>query len=122
MFEVIPNAPAGVLAFKAVGEITADDYRDVLDPAVAKTLAEHGELRAVVELGDEWSGMTMGAMWEDVSVGFGQLSKWRRCAVVTNRDWVEHATKAFAWMKPGIVKVFALDELADALTWAAADS
>jgi hypothetical protein len=40
---------------------------------------------------------------------------------VTDRDWVEHATKAFGWMEPGKVKVFELDEQDAATTWAAAD-
>jgi hypothetical protein len=41
--------------------------------------------------------------------------------VVTNREWIEHATKAFAWIKPGAVKVFALDQVDDAMVWAAGD-
>jgi len=121
MLEVLPTAPAGVLVFKAVGELTADDYRDVLDPAVEAALAEHDDLRVVIVLGPEWSGMTIGAMWQDMSVGFGKLSRWKRCAVVTDRDWVEHATNAFAWMKPGVMKTFEMDEVDDAMRWAASD-
>ncbi len=121
MLGILPNAPDGVLAVKAMSELTADDYRDVLEPAVDAMLAEHGSLRAVILLGPEWTGTTAGAMWEDLRFGLSKITKWKRCAVVTDRDWIEHATKAFAWMKPGAVKVFALDEVDDAMVWAAAD-
>lgn len=121
MLGILPNAPDGVLAVKPIGDLTADDYRDVLEPAVDAMLAAHGELRAVIVLGPEWNGTTAGAVWQDLRIGLSKITKWKRCAVVTNRDWIEHATNAFAWMKPGAFKVFALGDVDDAMTWAAAD-
>jgi hypothetical protein len=122
MLELLTDAPEGVIAVKAVGTLTAEDYRDVLDPVVEEVLAEHDGLRAVIVLGPEWDGMTVGAVWQDLRIGLGKISKWQRCAVVTDRDWVEHAMKAFAWIEPGDVKTFELDDLDDAMTWAAADA
>jgi hypothetical protein len=121
MLGILPNAPDGVLAVKPIGDLTADDYRDVLEPAVDAMLAEQGALRAVIVLGPEWNGTTAGAVWQDLRIGLSKITKWKRCAVVTNRDWIEHATRAFAWMKPAAIKVFALDEVDAAMTWAAAD-
>ena len=120
MLEMLPGAPDGVLAFKAVGEVTADDYRKVLDPAVHDTIAKHGGVRFVYVLGPEWTGYSAGAIWEDKRIGLAEWAKWERCAVVSDRDWIEHLTKAFAWLVPGKVKVFELDGLDDAMAWAAA--
>ncbi len=46
-------------------------------------------------------------------------SKFKRIAVVSDRDWVAHAMHAFAWMIPGELKVFGLGELDAAKEWAA---
>jgi hypothetical protein len=121
MLETVPGAAEGVIAYEAVGKITSDDYRKTLEPAVEALLAAHDGLRVVLVLGNRWEGMSATAVWDDLRVGLSKFRKWKRCAVVTNRAWIEHATKAFGWLTPGEVKVFELDELHDALAWAAAD-
>ena len=121
MFETVPGAPEGVIAYEAVGKVTTDDYRKTLEPAIEAVLATHDGIRAVLVLGNRWERLTAGAAWDDLRFGLSKFRKWKRCAVVTDRDWIEHGTKAFAWLTPGQVKVFELDELPDALAWAAVD-
>ena len=45
MIEVIPDLPEGVVGVEAVGEVTADDYRNVLIPAAEAVLEQHGKAR-----------------------------------------------------------------------------
>jgi hypothetical protein len=120
MIQIIEGAPEGVLAFRAVGEVHADDYDTVLKPAVEEALAGGGKLRVVIEIGPGFDKYSTGAAWDDMALGFSHLRSWERCAVVTDRDWVRHGVKAFGWMMPGEVKVFEPDELGVAMTWAAA--
>ena len=122
MIELVEGAPQGVLAFKAVGEVVAKDYEDVLKPAVDAALAGGHKIRCVYEIGPEFDRYSMGASWDDTMIGFAHLTKWERCAVVTDRDWVEHAVKGFGWMMSGKVRVFGVDELTTALEWAASDA
>jgi hypothetical protein len=121
MIELLTGAPDGVILCKATGKISADDYTKTLAPAVEATLKTHGELRVAIVLGPDWEGMTVEAVWEDLKLGLSKLTKWKRCAVVTDKEWVEYATKAFGWMTPGSVKVFELDQEADAIAWAGAE-
>jgi hypothetical protein len=121
MLETLPGAPEGVLAYEAVGKITAEDFKKTLEPAVEAVLSSHDGLRVVLVLGDRWEGMRVAAVWDDLRVGFSKFRKWKRCAVLTDREWIEHGTKAFGWLTPGEVKLFELDELPAALAWAAAD-
>ena len=58
-------------------------------------------------------------MWEDAKLGIGELKAWEKVAVVADNDWVHHMVKAFGWMIPGEVRVFALDNLDAAKSWAA---
>jgi hypothetical protein len=62
----------------------------------------------------------MGAGWEDAKVGLAHLTKWKRCAVVSDKDWVHHALAVFGWTMPGDLKLFAESELDAAIAWAAA--
>lgn len=114
------EAPEGVLAFRAVGEVHSDDYDTVLEPAVAAAAADGGKLRLVYVLGPEFTSYSTGASWEDTKLGFGHFTAFERFAVVTSHDWVAHLVKAFGWLIPGKVKVFEVNALDDALVWAAA--
>ena len=120
MIELIEGAPRHVLAFRAVGEVRAADYEAVLRPAVTKALAAGRKLRVVYVLGPDFQGYADGAGWEDMTLGFSNLSHWERCAVVTDSDWVEHLVKGFGWLMGPSVRLFPQDELPAALDWAGA--
>ena len=121
VIQLIDGAPDGVLAFELVGEVDAEDYEDVLMPAVEESLAGGDKLRFVVEIGAEFDRFAAGAEWQDMTLGFSHLGDWQRCALVTDVDWVEHAAKAFGWLMGGRLQVFDIDELKAALVWAASD-
>jgi hypothetical protein len=120
MIRVMDGLPENVLGVEAIGKVTDEDYETVLARAVEEKLGAHDRIRCVYVLGDEFEGWTLGAMWEDAKIGGHDLRRWEKIAVVTDRDWVTHAVKAFGWMIPGQVRVFAVGELEDAKAWAAA--
>ena len=105
MLNPIADLPQGVLGYEASGEIQASDYGGVLMPAVK----EH------------WEGMSAGAAWDDLKMGFKNLRKWKRIALVTDLDWMITVTSLFGWMTPGEVKRFPVAERDAAIAWAAGD-
>lgn len=119
MINLIDGAPEGVLAFKAIGKVEAADYDAVLRPAVEQATAGGKKVRIVFEMGDEFTGYTAGAAWEDAKLWAPHLTSWERCAVVTNHGFMAGALKAFGAIMPGEIKVFAAGELDAALAWAA---
>jgi hypothetical protein len=74
------NLPEGVLGFRADAQITASDYTDVLKPAIDAALERGDDVRIVIEFGS-WSGMTGGAVWEDLKMGIERFTKWKRIAL-----------------------------------------
>ena len=118
MIEMITDVPNGVVAFEAVGEVSAEDYRDVLDPAMKAALASHDKISVVYVLADRFTGYTGPAMFEDALVGTEHWRRWERVAVVTNTDWVRHTVHAFAWMLPGRIHVFSDGQRDAAFAWA----
>ncbi len=117
MLRLLDDVPEGVIGFEASGMLHAEDYRDVIVPALERA-AEAGDVRFVIVITD-FKGMTGSAVWEDLKVGFEHLRKWRRVALVTDISWMAHLTSLFGWMSPGETRVFPLAEREQAMTWAA---
>jgi len=117
MMKELSDLPAGVIGFEASGKIRAEDYRDVLLPALERAAAT-GEVRFVIVMRD-FDGMSGGAVWQDLKVGFEHLRAWKRIALVTDITWIRDMTSLFGWMTPGEVKTFRLAELPEAAGWAA---
>jgi len=118
MIKELSDMPAGVIGFEATGTVRAEDYRDVVFPALERAAAE-GVVRFVVVI-PEFRGMSGGAAWQDLKVGVGHLRAWKRIALVTDIDWMRHLTTVFGLMAPGEIRQFPLAQRAEAMAWAAA--
>jgi hypothetical protein len=121
MVERIEEMPAGTVGFKVLAELTADDYKDQIEPALAEAAGE-GEVRLLFEI-DAGFGMNAGAVIEDaktgLKLGLGHMKAWKRTAIVTDVEWIRKALKAFGFMAPGEVRVFPPAELGAAKVWVA---
>jgi hypothetical protein len=120
VIQPLPDLPDGVIGFEADGKIRADDYKQVLVPAVEQQLAAGNDIRIVLVL-DDFDGFTADAAWQDLKLGVEHLSRWKRIALVTDVDWAKHLTHLFGWMTPGDLAHFALADRAAAIAWAAGD-
>jgi hypothetical protein len=116
--------PAGVLGFRASQRLTRDEYREQLMTPIYAALDRGEKLNLVFEFADDFHGLDLGAMWEDVkaagSIGLGKRSSWGRMALVTDKDWIRHGVSAFGWLSPGELRIFEPGELDDAVAWVAA--
>lgn len=121
MIERVQGMPAGLIGLRASGKLTKEDYTEVLEPALQEGV-DSGELRMVFVLSD-FDGLAPGAWIEDAKAGLGTWVRhhaaWKRFALVTDSEWVAKAMRAFAWIAPGEVRLFALEEEAAARAWAA---
>jgi hypothetical protein len=106
-----------VVAVSASGEVDARDYETVLMPALDSALKAHNRIRVLYQLTPEFTGFTSGAMWDDSKLGLAHWKAWERIAVVTDIQWIAHATRMFAFLMPGMVKVFSNADLAEARRW-----
>jgi hypothetical protein len=117
MIEVMNDLPERVLGLKASGEVTAEDYKTVLVPALEAQLTRHKKVRLLYVFGEQFTGYSGGAAWEDTKVGMKHLTSFERVAIVTDVDWIENMIKAFGFAVPGEVRVFDDDELEAARQW-----
>jgi SpoIIAA-like len=118
MIKPLADLPAGVIGFESSGKLEAQDYKDVLIPAIERA-AEAGKVRVVVVVAD-FGGLSGGALWEDLKLAAHHIRSLQRFALVTDSDWMRHFVTAFGWMVPGEIKHFPMAERAVAIEWAAA--
>jgi hypothetical protein len=119
MLKTMAGLPPGVLGFEVNDALHADDYRDVLLPAV-EGIIQRGEKVRIVLVFQRFDGLSGGALWQDLKLGVEHLTHWERIALVTDIDWMAHLTALFGWMTPGELKRFPLAEREAAIAWAAA--
>ncbi|MUL83289.1 MULTISPECIES: STAS/SEC14 domain-containing protein [unclassified Mycolicibacterium] len=123
MIELLPDMPNGVVGIRVSGKVEGDDLRE-FRPKMDE-LFKTGDIRIVEVISPDYAGFGPGGLVQDLKLGIGALvqhhSAFKRIAVVSDKDWVAHAMHAFAWMIPGELKIFGLDELDAAKQWAAGD-
>ena len=117
MIEIMNDLPDNVLGVRASGEVTHDDYANTLVPSLEDKLTRFKKVRLLYQLGDEFTGFSGGAAWEDAKIGMKHLTAFERVGIVTDIDWIENAAKAFGFAFPGEVKVFDGDDFEDARHW-----
>ncbi len=117
MIEITSGLPDNILAVTAHGTVTAEDYEKVLLPAVNERLERHEKIRLLFRTGDDFSGYTTGAMWDDVKLGVRHVTAFEKIAVVSDVHWLIHAAKAFRFLFPCPVKVFNGNDIRDAEAW-----
>jgi SpoIIAA-like len=122
MIELMQDMPEGVIGIRVSGRLSGDELREVR-PAVEE-LVKTGEIRIVEVIEPDYEGFGPGGLVEDIKLGLGTVlphhSAFKRIAVVSDKEWVAHTLHALAWLVPGELALFGLDELERAKQWAAA--
>lgn len=119
MIEVIQGTPPGVRAFRAVGEVTVQDYKSVVEPAARAVIAAKQKIRVVFVIGPECTGYSRGAKIEDLKLGIADLRHLKRAAVVSDQAFVHNAVRKARWMVPTRLRLYSLAQLGEAMRWAA---
>lgn len=121
MIEMLPDMPEGVTGIRVSGRLGGDELR-AIEPSLQERL-KAGEVRIVEVIASDYEGFGPGGLIEDLKLGFGTVlphhSAFKRIAIVSDMDWVAHVLHALAWLVPGELAVFGLDELERAKQWAA---
>jgi SpoIIAA-like len=117
VLETLSGLPDHVVGVEGIGEVTADDYRNVLIPATEAALSKSERINLLYVLGERFDGVSAGAVWEDTKLGVEHLRHWELMAVVTDVAWIGHALRAVGWMIPAKIRVFPLAQRAAAEAW-----
>lgn len=118
MIEVVP-APDHVAAFRIHGTLEARDYDEMI-PRIEEKLRGHDEIGVFIDM-EGFDNMTGAAMRRDVKYGIdklGELHRFGRAAIATDKQWIKLATELAAALFPQIeARVFATEDKGEALSW-----
>ncbi|MCX8532989.1 STAS/SEC14 domain-containing protein [Chryseobacterium luquanense] len=117
MITIINDAPENVAAFNATGDVTKEDFENLVVPYVKNKVEQFDELNYLLYLDTDLSNFTMGAWLQDALLGIKNLSKWNRAAIVTDKEGVQNFTDIFSVLMPGEFKSFPKENLYNALYW-----
>jgi hypothetical protein len=113
----IETESSKIIAVKAEGKVTRDDYERVLVPMLEAAHVKGQKIRFLYQFGAEFSGLSPAAAWDDFRVGLKYLSLFEKCAVVSDIHLIRNATKIASAFFPCPVKVFKNGEFPSAMEW-----
>ncbi|WP_062288914.1 STAS/SEC14 domain-containing protein [Demequina phytophila] len=113
----ISDLPADTLGFRATGLVSAEDYRAVLDPAIAHAVDAGRPVNLVYVLGDDFDRYSLGAIWEDVRLEAIPHGAWGRLALVTDHEVLGEAVHLLSFMFPGQLRIFRGRDEGAAIAW-----
>jgi hypothetical protein len=121
MIELLPDMPEGVTGVRVSGRLGGEEIREV-KPTIEQMM-HTDEIRIVEVIAADYEGFGPGGLLEDLKVAFTTVwphhSAFKRIAVVSDEQWVALTLHALAWLLPGELEIFKLDELERAKEWAA---
>lgn len=117
--EGLPNDVIGV---SVRGALSARDYTEIIAPLIERKLGAHKQIKCLFRVGPEFESMTPGAVWSDARIGVTHFSSFSKIALVSDLDWMRHATRLFAPIIPAQVHVFDDDDLDEAKARIAKDA
>lgn len=117
MIEVLDTVPENVAGFRGTGEITEDDYRNVMVPKVNELARNTNRLNFLFLIDTELREFTAGAWLQDALLGLKHMTKWNRGAIVTDNEMAVKFTDAFSLAVPGEFKGFSKSEYHKAVNW-----
>jgi len=117
MIEVIHGLPAYVTAFRATGIVTRDDYTKIINPRVKTVADTFGKINYMLVLNTALKNYTAGAWIEDALLGLRHFTKWKKLAIVTEKDEIKKFTDIFGKMIPPETKGFKMQDIVIAKQW-----
>ena len=69
MIKIVQGLPENVVAVSVSGEVTGEDYKNVLIPAIEDKIQKYGKVRILYHLDKELEWFSLNAMLEDAKVG-----------------------------------------------------
>ena len=117
MINILEDAPDNVAAFRATGEVTKDDYDNIVIPSIDALVKKQDKINFLLVVDAKMKNFTAGALLKDLAVGLRHFTKWHKMAIVSEESGVIRFTDFFSYIAPGEAKGFTHAELEEAKHW-----
>jgi hypothetical protein len=117
MIAIMEESADDLVAARASGKISADDYTEAWLPALQKAIDAHGKIRALLYMDETFDGWELGAMWEDAKFGLSRMDDFEKVALVGAPEWVDKIVDLTGPLTSISFKSFPTGSLDEALGW-----
>lgn len=117
MIEIMRETKGNTLVVKATEMLTRYDYEEVFIPQLKQLIDQFGKIRAVLYLDDNFIGWELGAAWDDAVFGIQHRHDFDKIALVSDKKWVEWATKVGSFFIDGQIAAYTKEEFQEAVAW-----
>jgi hypothetical protein len=117
MIQRISSLPETMVGFRAVGEVTKEDFDHIVIPAVKEIVEKTGQLNYLLVIDTSIENFTAGAWVKDAILGIKNLTQWQRAAIVSDSKAIKKFTDFFSMLIPGEFKGFDHESLQEAIDW-----
>jgi hypothetical protein len=101
MIGVLSDLPSNVAGFKAIGEVTKDDYGKVVFPEIKRHTEASKKLNFVFLVDTSLKNFSAGAWIRDIWLGIKELANWHKVAIISDVEKIRHFTDSFSFHLPG---------------------
>ncbi|EAR20683.1 SpoIIAA family protein [Nitrococcus mobilis] len=119
MIESLQTGSPKIVGYKLRGRLHDAEYRALM-PALEAILAVEGKLRVFVQC-ENFEGVDMRAVWEDIRFATKHYADFERIAVVGDGRWETWLARFFKPFTRATVRHYKASELAQAWAWLRAD-
>ena len=117
MIQQLEQVPANMVGFRATGEVTKEDFEQVVIPAVERSIEKTGVLNYMLVLDTSVKEFNVGAWLQDAFMGIKHLTKWNRAAIVSDSKGIKTFTDIFSKLMPGEFRGFDHADMQTAIDW-----
>lgn len=108
-----------MVGFEATGEITEDDFKNVVMPRVQEAIDRNYVLNYMLVLDTSIKNFTVGSWLSDALMGFKHLFRWNRAAIITDVEAIITFTDGFSKIMPGEFRGYPHKDMQKAIDWVA---
>lgn len=117
MIEFMEAKNEQILAFRASGTLTHDDYMTKLIPVIEQKLTRFEKLRVLFYLDQDFHCWSWRAAWDNTLLDFRFRKSFEKIAVVGAPLWEERCVRVASLIIRAELKTFKGKDLALAWTW-----
>ncbi|WP_184549641.1 STAS/SEC14 domain-containing protein [Mucilaginibacter sp. FT3.2] len=117
MLKHLNYLPKHVLGLHAVGDITNNEYEQVLKPLLGDHIRENGKINFLLILETDIKDFDAGAWCGNIGIGLKYLTKWSKLAIVTDQKGMREFSHLFKYILPGHYRGYRLEDLDEAIKW-----
>jgi len=117
MITEIQDLPPNVAGFKAVDQVSKEDFTNVVMPRVKALAEQEGEINYLLVIETPLSNFSFQSWMQDAWMGMKHLMKWNRVAIVSDKESIRTFTDIFSKFIPGEFRGYEPAQLQQAVVW-----